>query len=359
VAVLTALLAYRHAKQPVESAAQISRPNASTLAAAHSRVLHSARTAAADSGEASIDDDLLEMAAEADRLRAMARYPSSSQPLKLIGDPIEAAEHDAPRIEVPGPQGEMPVLTVFSEHPSFDAPEPMLIRAFLSDEKQSLTASIGATVLDAAARPVAELQFTAEESVDRSGTQQHRYVATFMPPVAAAPSTGYLIQVHARCADGQQREAQLTLQYNQPYARLTGEFRERFESGNLIIAAQVEVQQPATFRVDGSLYAQANQHPLAWASATAALPAGVQWLELTYSGLILRELGIDAPYVLRFVRLNTQTPDAESSSRALENSYVTQAYAASAFSGEPVNDPERLAEAAELRERVRRLASAE
>jgi hypothetical protein len=263
----------------------------------------------------------------------------------------------------------MPVLTVFAEHSSFDAPEPMLIRAFLSTGNQSpgsqslgsqsLPASLAATVLDATARPIAELQFTAEEYADRSGVQQHRYSAAFTPVAAAAPSTGYLIQVHARCADGQQREAQLTLQYNHPFARLTGEFRERFEAGNLIIAAQLEVREPATFRVDGSLYAQADQHSLAWASASATLPAGMHWLELTYSGLILHEQGIDGPYVLRFAQLHTQTPDAESSSRALENSYVTQAYDADAFNGEPVNDPEKLAEAAELRERLRRISAAE
>ena len=296
----------------------------------------------------------LELAAEAERLEAMARHPSWSQPLALTGDSIEAATRNVPRVEVAGPHGASPVLTVFAEQASFDAPEPMLIRARWSEESLTAPAHIVATVRDVAARTMGELQLTSEACADGSARGQHCYVASITPPTDDSPSIGYSIQVRAISSEGEEREAQLTLQYNQPYARLTGEFKDRVDTGDLVIATRVLVERSALFRVTGSLYAQADHRPLAWASADAELAPGLHWLELRFHGLILRELGIDGPYLLRFVQLNTQTAEAASNSHALENRYVTQAYDAAAFDAEPVIDAEKLAEAAELRARLGR-----
>jgi hypothetical protein len=270
---------------------------------------------------------LSELIAEAERLKAMARYPRWSQPLDLLGDPL--AEDEAITVYSSGSNADQPVLAVYCEHRIFDAPAPVTIRAHLMTTAGLIPAQITATVLDQAARPVLDLVF----SNDTQG-----YLATFTPPPSAAANANYSIQVQATSAEHQRRSASIEIVYNQPYARLTGNFRDRVENGDLVIEAEVSVLRRAEFHINGSLYGAADQQQIAWAEASRSLRAGTSWLPLKFHGLILREQQVNGPYLLRFVSLTAQTADTEATMRAVHNAHTTQPYDADAFNGKPGHD---------------------
>jgi len=305
--------------------------------------LHDSGTTAAATPAAALG----ELIAEAERLQALARYPRWSQPLDLLGDPL--AEDDMMQVQSAGDSSSPPVLTVYADHRIFDAPEPVMIRAHVMTASGAIPANITATVFDGTASKVIDLLF----SGDGQG-----YLTSFTPPASATANAGYSIRVQATTADHEQREATIEIMYNQPYARLTGNFRDRVDNGDLVIEAEVSVQRAAEYRINGSLYSAAEQQQIAWAEAGDQLPTGTSWLPLKFHGLILREQHVNGPYLLRFVSLSAQTADAEATMRALSNAYTTQPYDADAFNGEPEQDPELLAQASELRGQIDRLRGA-
>jgi hypothetical protein len=76
----------------------------------------------------------------------------------------------------------------------------------------------------------------------------------------------------------------------------------------------------------------------------------MHWLDLSFYGLILRERGLDGPYVLRFVALSTTTEMPNAKNRLVENAYWTQPYAASSFTNQPYDDPQLLEAARRIEE---------
>jgi hypothetical protein len=282
------------------------------------------------------------------RVSTMARYPRWSQPIELIGDPIANAQFVEPA-ESSGPENADPVLTVYAERNAFDAPEPIVLHAYLTQEGQYLPArAIVGTVRDGAGDLVTELTFAPD-------TASPTYSASFTPAKFERPNLGYTISVHATTAAGEEREAETVVIYNQPYAQLTGRFRDRIENGNLVIDAELVVDRSAVFRLEGSLYTEDGTRPLAWASASRELSVGTDWIPLTFYGLILRERTVSGPYLLRFASLSTETPDADATMRPIENAHVTPLLDARKFTREVFNDPELLAEATNLREQLDRL----
>jgi len=299
-----------------------------------------------DSKEQAEKIDVDELVSEAQRLQTLARYPQWSQPLRLVGDPFADGKDD--KLSAAS-AGETSMLNVYSEHASFDAPEPIVIHADATD-----SAELTGTVYDVGANATQAVRFVREMRRDAADSGLAHYRATFTPAATDRPNGGYVIQVSAVDREGRSHEARLELMYNRPYALLTGRFRDRFDNGNLVIEAQLEVRLTATFRLQASLYGQ-QQQPLALASVARSLEPGTHWVPLAFHGLILREQRIDGPYLLRFIALTTATRDAEAVSRPLEQAYVTQSYDSQAFVGEAAENPELLAEAAELRERTARL----
>jgi len=290
------------------------------------------------------DAVLHELLTEAARLQALARYPRWSQPLQLIGDPL--AESAVMQVQSSGPEGADLVLTAYTDRRTFDAPEPVLIHAHLMTAQGLVPANMRAIVSDAAGQPVTELHLLQDGQA---------YVASFTPSATAGANTGYSIRVQASTGIDERREVTLDIMYNQPYAHLTGNFRDRFENGDLVIEAEVSVQRGAAFRVTGSLYGADEQQQIAFAEATQQLSPGSGWVPLRFHGLILREQRVNGPYLLRYASLTTQTQDAEATMHALQNAYTTGSYTADAFDGEDQQDPQWLAEAARLRTRATEL----
>jgi hypothetical protein len=286
-------------------------------------------------------EGLRELEAEAKRLEALARYPRWSQPLNLLGD--ELAEQYALHIQTSDEDAGQPVLAVYTDHRTFESPEPVRLRAHLSTQYGPVFANLSASVLDGTGQLVTELHFS------RDGLE---YVSSFVPPAPTSASSAYSIRVSALGPNQERRDTLLEIVYNQSLARLTGNFRDRLDNGNLLIEAEVSVQHAGEFALSGSLYGAAAKQQIAWAEASAKLAEGSNWVPLKFHGLILREQQVDGPYLLRYVALTAQTADAAVTTRPLRDAYTTQSYVADAFEGEPHRDSQWLAEAALLREHM-------
>src|SRR6185295_18295913 len=145
--------------------------------------------------------------------------------------------------------------------------------------------------------------------------------------------------VRAVTRDGDERMAATSFLYSAPWAELTGRFRDGIVGGSLVVEAEVAVARAGRFHLEASLYSRDASHALAWAQAAETLEPGARWIALPFYGLVLREAGVDGPYLLRYAALSTtgQVPNAKN--RVLENAYVTAAYRVASFSDAPFNDP--------------------
>lgn len=78
-------------------------------------------------------------------------------------------------------------------------------------------------------------------------------------------------------------------------AKFTGRVRDRLDNGSLIIAAEVEVRLPGSYRIEGNLMADDGQ-AVAHARVDARLGGGSHWVDLLFFGRILREKRLPGPY---------------------------------------------------------------
>lgn len=136
-----------------------------------------------------------------------------------------------------------------------------------------------------------------------------------------------------------------------PDAELTGNYRDARDGGDLAVDAEIDVAANGRFHIEATLYSADGQRPIAWAQHTAELSPGRQWFRLRFYGLILRERGIDGPYLVRCVALSTLSQTATAKNRLAQNAYVTTAYTATTFTDRPFDDPDLL-EAADRIEQV-------
>jgi hypothetical protein len=280
---------------------------------------------------------------------AAARYAGSSAPLEEGHDPI-LRNRTVTRTIVRGPEGEEPSLTVHPEAVSFEAPEPVVLRAYLAERADRLPATyLSGTVSDAQGRLVESLDFRDDGEGGDQIPGDHVHAAVFTPPAGQERAFAgvYSVAVHAVTAAGVERSATSAFRYSAPDARLTGRLDDRLLDGSLQIRAQVEVTASGRFHLEGTLYTK-DGRPLAWAQEARALQPGRHWIPLTFYGLVLREKGVDGPYVLRHLTLSTTTRVPSSPGRPLENAHITAPYRATAFTDRPFNDPELLQEATRL-----------
>lgn len=287
----------------------------------------------------------------AEEYRRLAQYPPWSRPFGEDGaDPILRDREVSP-IEAAGPDGEEPILTVFPDQVGFEAPDPVLLYAFLTRGGERVPAeSITATLTTETLQPLTELVFRDDgQDGDRRGgdlvyTARLEFDETFYPEL----SESFLARVRAITADQQERSAATGFLYSNPHAQLTGQYRDAIVDGSLAIDAEIEVTRPGRFHLEGTLYDAAGTQGIAEAHTAAELPAGRHWLRLVFFGRILHQHGIDGPYLLRFLALSTTTRMPNAKNRLVENAHRTGSYRFVQFSEAPFNDPDLLDAAARM-----------
>jgi uncharacterized protein DUF4784 len=358
IAGAAAALAWALAGQTVErhvplvaTSARLPRPAADAAPAAGpvARPPEPATAAATDTAPAVVSPAALAHTT-ADDYRRRARYPRSSAPLADYEDPI-ARDRDVTPIRMHGPRGEEPTLTVYPASSGFEAPEPVVLHADLSIHHRRIRAGeIRATVLTDALQPVATLWYRDDGTAGDAVAGDHVYTAVFTPapqPVETLAAS-YLVQVEARSVRGTERFATTSFLYSMPHAYLTGNFRDAIVDGSLAVEAEVDVRLAGRFHLEATLYSGDAHRALAWAQTAGELDPGRHWMSLGYYGLILRERGVDGPYLLRRVALSTATGMPNAKNRVLENAWRTGTYAASAFTDRPFDDPNLLDTAGRL-----------
>lgn len=285
----------------------------------------------------------------ADEYRQRAQYPPWSQPFPAEGgDPILRDREVSP-VSAAGPEGEEPVLVVFPEQVGFEAPDPVVLYAYLTRGAERVPAeSMVGTLTTETLQPLAEFAYR-DDGQDGDGVAGDRvYTARLQLGDDMLPelSDSFMVRVRALTADQAERLAATGFLYSNPHAQLTGTYRDSIVDGSLAIDAEVEVSRGGRFHIEGTLYDRAGARGLAEAHTASELPPGRHWLRLVFFGRILSQGGVDGPYLLRFVALSTTTRMPNAKNRLAENPYVTGSYRAAQFSDAPFDDPD-LIEAAD------------
>jgi hypothetical protein len=282
--------------------------------------------------------------------RDRAQYPRWSQPLAPGEDPILRDREVSP-VSARGPRDDGAVLTVLPDQIAFEAPDAILLYAYLTANGERIGArSIGGEIVTESLTPLVPLTFGDAGTDGDAIAGDHIYTALYQPAAGqmSGLSESFLARVTAFSEEGEEIRAGTSFQYSNPDAQLTGNYRDRLEDGSLVIEAEVEVRNPGRFHLEGTLYDGAAANPLAWSQDAAELTPGRQWLRLSFFGRILHERGVDGPYLLRFLALSTATTMPNAKNRLVENAFVTGHYAAAQFSDAPFNDPDLLEAASRL-----------
>ncbi len=287
----------------------------------------------------------------ADEYRRLAQYPPWSRPFGEDGaDPILRDREVSP-IEAAGPDGEEPILTVFPDQVGFEAPDPVLLYAFLMRDGARVAAeAITATLTTETLQPLGEIAFRDDGLAGDRSAGDLVYTARIELDEAFYPelSDSFLARVRAITADQQERTAATGFLYSNPHAQLTGQYRDTIVDGSLAIDAEIEVTRAGRFHLEGTLYSADGALGLAEAHTAADLPAGRHWLRLVFFGRILHQRGVDGPYLLRFLALSTTTRMPNAKNRLVEHAHRTAGYRFAQFSEAPFDDPDLLDAAARM-----------
>jgi hypothetical protein len=284
--------------------------------------------------------------------RRRARFPRSAQPLMPEDeDPIVRDRQVSP-VESRGRNGEEPTLRVFPAAMGFESPEPAIVYAELTTRDRPVTATtIRATLTTEDLAPLAQVEFHDDGLDGDAAAGDGRYTVRFPgATLGGALSRSYLVQVEAKLGGDDVRNAATSFLYASPHAQLTGNYRDAVTDGSLVVGVEIDVSQAGRFHVEATLYGSDGLVKIAWAQAAQWLDPGTHWLDLSYYGLILRERGIDGPYVLRYVALSTASEMPNAKNRVVENAYTTGSYQSAAFSDRPFNDPQLLDAAKRIEE---------
>jgi hypothetical protein len=288
--------------------------------------------------------------------RRRARYPRSAQPLMPDDEDPIVRDREVSPVESRGQNGEEPTLRVFPAAMGFESPEPAIVYAELTTRGRSVAATtIRGTLTTEELAPLGQVRFHDDGLDGDAAAGDGRYTVTFPgDSLGGALSRSYLVQVEAELGGDDVRKAATSFMYASPHAQLTGNYRDAVTDGSLVVGVEVEVSQAGRFHVEATIYGGAGGADglvkIAWAQAAQWLEPGTHWLDLGYYGLILRERGIDGPYVLRYVALSTSSEMPNAKNRIVENAYTTGTYQVTTFSDRPFNDPQLLEAAKRIEE---------
>jgi hypothetical protein len=281
----------------------------------------------------------------AEDYRRRARYPRWSYPLVTVDDDPIVRERVVNPVSSRGPHGEEPSLTVYPALVGFESPDPAVVYAYLTLGDRKIEArSMRATVVTDRFETVGELEYRDDGAGGDALADDQVYSAVFVPGAEAGArvATSYMVRVVATTQGDEERIAVTSFLYSFPDAQLTGAYRDALVDGSLQVQAEVLVTAAGRFHLEASLYDRMGERPLAWAQTALELPEGRHWMTLPFYGLILRESGVDGPYLVRNVALSTASAMPNAKNRLSDRVYLTGAYAAERFTDAPYGDKELL-----------------
>ncbi len=281
--------------------------------------------------------------------RHRARFPRSSQPIEDGVDPV-ARDREVTRGKSVGPEGTDPTLVVWPERTGFEAPDAIVIFAYLiRDERKVDPKTLRGEIRTQQGGVLAALDFRDDGTGGDATANDLVYTAVVAPgPERAADFKGaQLVEAEAEIANGETRVATTGFLYSVPLAHLTGRYRDEIVDGSLVVSAELAVHAAGRFHLEATL-AETDGTPLGWAQSAQVLEAGTAWMPLTYWGLMFRERGVPGPYVLATVALSTTGEMPNQKNDVVVNAHRTQAYDVASFSERRYDDPDLMDAAARL-----------
>ena len=284
--------------------------------------------------------------------RREARYPASSHAIEA-GRPDPVVERHTPtRHSFGGPDGAPPRLSVWSGAVAFQAPEPVDLFATLEGPGRHATVITG-EVQDPSGRTIGEVTYLDDGVAPDARAHDGVFSARFELPESDTPemAEAFLVQVHATLDDGDFRTVAAGFLYTAPWARLTGDFRDRMEDGDLVVSARVEVERAGRFHLEGTLHTMSGA-PVGWAQTAVELEPGVHWVDLSFYGLMFHDRRVSGPLRLGAVALTTTGAMPNGLSDPLTDAYVTRPVKPQQMTSQPFGRQDLLRAAEQLEKRA-------
>lgn len=284
----------------------------------------------------------------AKQYREQARYPESSH----VVNPGEADSLREKRLPTRqtrrGSDPNDPTLAVWASKVSYEKGQAIDLFASLEDRGKAVaaTSEIAGEIEDGAGRILAQVKYADDGQGADVRAGDGVYSARLASSVLTATAS-YMVRVQTRLADGDPLAAAGGFLYSEPFAHLTGRYRDSLRDGNLIISAEVEVTESGRFHLAGTLYSKAGE-PIGYAQAAAELEPGRRWIELSYYGLLFHDRQAAGPYRLGTLSLSTTGRMPNALNDLVEDAYVTRPYRLQQMRSEAFERPQLLEAASRL-----------
>lgn len=187
-------------------------------------------------------------------------------------------------------------LTIWADKKFYLHNDTVTVMAYIQDnEGKYLTSDFNGQLLDGQQHVISPITFT-----PLGNGQYQSQIALGDFSTTAMPAGIYKILIQSpqhQLIDG------ITFTLTQPDIELTGEYKEHIDdSGQLVIQAQVLVASANPYYVQASLYSETGT-AIGVTQSSQTLNAGLHWLPLNFSGVMIKDAGEDGPYVLKNVSL--------------------------------------------------------
>jgi hypothetical protein len=300
--------------------------------------------------------------AMAARYRELAKFPKTSRPLVDGVDPI--ARGRSPKVDDKRePNDPTPHLIVYPSNASFEAPDAVVIYAELVEiQPQNVpddprgdrapkqhhvrvaAREIRGEIIAANGVPVTAITFRDDGTNGDAQAEDLFYTATYTPDPDKPKAFRGAFEVNAMAIspDSDTLSATNAFTYTVQIAHLTGSYRDSLVEGNLQIDAEVEVEEPGRFYLEGTLVTAADAKMVGYAYADTELPAGRAWVPLTFYGLMFHQMKAKGPYQLFSVTLATVEDGVPQHADVVPAAHTTGLYEISQFTEAPFNEPERM-----------------
>ena len=265
--------------------------------------------------------------------RKAARYPSHNQ-LVAVGavDPVHdkgIAHKMFLRAEQDGPE-----VAVWTAKPAYRANEGI---PFFAEAKGQKLVSVSGDIVNQNGEQVGYLSFLEGASgLEKAPAAWSANAVLNKSLPTPELAEAYLVKLQAVLEDGTTLYGSTGFLVSNPWAELTGEYRDQIVDGNLVVSAQVEVTREGRFHLAGSL--AAGNEPFATSQTAVVLEPGLHWIDLDFYGLMFHDRQAKGALRLAVLQLRTTGGMPNALNDLVENVHVIKPLKSQALTRQAVYD---------------------